>query len=967
MPSDIPTQVHYLNLKDNALTSLSYVPPHLPNLRALDLSGNEITLVSKFPNLPNLRVLDLSRNKIQSFHEDVFVELPHLEDLNLHANLLNDATGLLNSLPGLLMLNVSNNRLSQLNSAMTHDDSVNPNVSNQTVLMNSSIRILDAQYNQLNSLPNLLMFPNVQSLNLRGNQIEHLERIYKVDAHYHNHTGEQNITSTKTTVSNTSTVFRTVTELDFSANRINYIGNKFFTMFPNLQVLDLSDNNIDDLAHVWETKDAPACRSLRNMNLGNNAFHHFPNDMFESCCPNLTVLDISNQDYLTHINSRSFKGLSSLRTLNLSNCSHLSYINARALSLSSMLQDLDLSYTALKSMHPALLPQTLTDLDLRGVELDCTCDTSWLQDFNVTHLTIQPKNLTCTTHTGELVNAVFDFPPLNCTPANILTVPTSKHLSYEIGASAMFDCLVEGKPAPHITWVVTNSEHEFVYHPAFLDHSELLDPDNPLFHQHHYWHGLTKYFHHIPLNERVFVLKNGSLYIDYVTRTDAGQYECFAENEHGNSTLIRTVTLNYHAIIETQIWCLIIGFGSALSFLLFGMIAGLTRWLAHFCSRKEREKRRSIWELMVTIQEYKTEKVDVFRAYKDAKLDKISAFKNHKVDKLRVYKQHTVTNILVHMHSMREHYQCQMAKIKDNYSEQAHRLRDNYSQQITKIKDYRTEKVERIRDQYQCQALKIRDYGAAQMQRLREQYKLQQQHMLKLLELLDIGNCMSVIEAECMRTESMLFDPNLTFDLDDTDNPVHVPLPNPSVGTPASDDSEYITACSVSGDNTSHDAVSVSPRTSPRSKPDKKRRSSSSSDNTDSSLDHSILTANLDPEIQQMLLENTVPNPRPPRRQRRKRRRHTEHGAQCPTSQPASSPPPKCPHCNKPKKQGNGTTGDEDKKPQSSSEQRVAPVAGSTGANPAKQQPQSPQGDSIYVVEMDSEHSKLQHTAESIV
>ena len=59
-----------------------------------------------------------------------------------------------------------------------------------------------------------------------------------------------------------------------------------------------------------------------------------------------------------------------------------------------------------------------------------------------------------------------------------------------------------------------------------------------------------------------------------------------------------------------------------------------------------------------------------------------------------------------------------------------------------------------------------------QMARLREQYKLQQQHLLKLLELLEIGNCVTVIEAECTRTESTIFDADIVFDLEA--QPIHL-------------------------------------------------------------------------------------------------------------------------------------------------------------------------------------------------
>jgi hypothetical protein len=84
-----------------------------------------------------------------------------------------------------------------------------------------------------------------------------------------------------------------------------------------------------------------------------------------------------------------------------------------------------------------------------------------------------------------------------------------------------------------------------------------------------------------------------------------------------------------------------------------------------------------------------------------------------------------------------------------------------------RFKDYRSHHVDRMRENYQAQAVKIRDYGQQQMNRLREQYKTQQQHVLKLVELLDVGSCVSgVIEAECMRAESMIFDADIALDFE---------------------------------------------------------------------------------------------------------------------------------------------------------------------------------------------------------
>ena len=81
-----------------------------------------------------------------------------------------------------------------------------------------------------------------------------------------------------------------------------------------------------------------------------------------------------------------------------------------------------------------------------------------------------------------------------------------------------------------------------------------------------------------------------------------------------------------------------------------------------------------------------------------------------------------------------------------------------------------------MRENYNSQVCKIREYGQLQLSRLREQYKTQQQYLLKLLELIDVGNCITVIEAECLKTESVIFDADITFDLEP--RPIRMPEPS---------------------------------------------------------------------------------------------------------------------------------------------------------------------------------------------
>ena len=234
------------------------------------------------------------------------------------------------------------------------------------------------------------------------------------------------------------------------------------------------------------------------------------------------------------------------------------------------------------------------------------------------------------------------------------------------------------------------------------------------------------------------------------------------------------------------------------------VVIGIARYLAYLCSRKERRKRKSIRAVLESIQDYKCAQFDRFSAYRTAKMDQLSAFKSAKIeqlsafrdariDRLRTYKQATVASILTHIERMREHYAAQTARIKDNCALQAERLRKRYAARRGRFRNYRSHQVDKMRENYAAQAARIREYGMIQMSRLREQYHTQQQHVLKLVELLDVGSCVSgVIEAECMKAESMIFDADIAFDFEA--QPVHANESPSGANADAASESSHVSA-----------------------------------------------------------------------------------------------------------------------------------------------------------------------------
>jgi DNA-binding transcriptional regulator YiaG len=268
--------------------------------------------------------------------------------------------------------------------------------------------------------------------------------------------------------------------------------------------------------------------------------------------------------------------------------------------------------------------------------------------------------------------------------------------------------------------------------------------------------------------DRFRLLGNGSLMITKAMRGDTGFYHCTASNRRGNFTTTVELLLDYAIMSIVMRTSFIVGFISAAAFFSIAALLGLVRYLAHVCSAEERAKRRSLRELLTQIRSgshvdrlsaYRTAKMDQFAAFKSATMDQLSSFKTERIGRLRKYKQATVSAVLHQLERMREHYAAQTARVKESYAQNVERLRENYALQRARFQDRRSVSVHHIRKQYRARAERAREYSVSQVARLREQYKQQQQYFLKLLELIDVGSCVSqAVEVECMRAESAIFD-----------------------------------------------------------------------------------------------------------------------------------------------------------------------------------------------------------------
>lgn len=103
-----------LDLGENQIRSLNKPGFRgMSSLYGLRMIGNEITNVTQedLVELPALQILNLARNRIEYVEDGAFAANPALQAIRLDSNLLQDMSGIFASAPGLLWLNMSDNKI----------------------------------------------------------------------------------------------------------------------------------------------------------------------------------------------------------------------------------------------------------------------------------------------------------------------------------------------------------------------------------------------------------------------------------------------------------------------------------------------------------------------------------------------------------------------------------------------------------------------------------------------------------------------------------------------------------------------------------------------------------------------------------------------------------------------------------------------------------------------------------------
>lgn len=749
VPMGIPGNTTVLNLHGNQITDLTYGLDHLVHLETLDISSNQISAIN-IPKGLNISMLYLQNNRISILHPWAFQNITNLNELNLANNGLthiehNSFTGIQN----LQHLNLSYNDISVLDGITDLEGIISLDLTHSL----SSIQEI-----------NLTVFSSVEELILKGNEIKVLNW----------------------------TMFHGLDRLkflDLCDNLIPYIDSESFPVLPALIKLRLDRNQIS-----YITNDAlDSVSSLETLTLDRNKLAEIPDQTFHFLSK-LVDLSISQMENLVYLSENVFSGLKHLQTLKLCQNPRLSFIHIHLFSELDNLQHLNLSFNNISNIPPTTFPPDLRNLsvDLLGNTFICDCGLDWLISIvqsNDTNPNILHKDqLKCSSSNSnneyQLIKQ--DREELHCDQFNVST--NHSYISARIGSSVRIACDIEGSSIAKITWITPRNKHltfHNYHHLILRGVPSLADVDlqNGSFHKDHEWHRSDVYYSELESwRDRMVVLQDGSLYIDYVLRMDSGPYICRVEDPLGNVSSVEIIfRLDHRFISEVKIMSVLVGLGCSASFFMLNLIHVVIASLAVRCINQRR--REKILQLIENLDNYRSTQLGRLKENYNSQLGKIRDTYHNRVAKLRENYVH-----------QRARFRSGASHIREGASQKVDTIKDNYNYQLGKLRDYSSHQVEQLRERYNNQLMKIREYGSMQLGRAREKYKLQQQHVLKILETMNLDNCRTVFDTECVRTESMLFVDDFNVETEVTN------FPSP---TDSASISEYETA---SSNNTSTNA-----------------------------------------------------------------------------------------------------------------------------------------------------------------
>ena len=719
VPLDLPPSLLSLDMRGNNISRLGDGLAGLQWLQSVDVSSNSLAVLEAddLVNLTALGAVDFSFNAIHTIRVGAFRDLAAVRVLDLSHNQLKSlGRETLLGLGSLQLLNLTGNVISE--------------VSNLTFLYLGRLTTLDLSHNQLHHLPPLVF--------------QGLDSVRTVLLH-HNHL---------LSVTSVFPGLQQLHALDLSHNQLQTLVGDTFVSVPALRSLHLSFNNISQIS----PRAFGNSTSLGVLDLKANPLQQLDGRLLGDLS-RLEALDLSQMPYLRSVRFDALEGAHSLSLLNLSHNPSLSFVHPQLLAPAPRLTVLDLRSDNISALSHVTFHSNprLAHVYLADNPLLCGCGLAWLTGPAPRHnqsLVTDVDLVRCLLQSNGSSVPVrhVSQEAVQCNNVSLLNVTGA--VAARVGSQLLLRCDHEADETGVLTWV-TPRGRTFHYHPFhphatshLVDEQVTRDLGGP-FHSRHWWHWEGGYRSDLQYSaDHILLLADGSLYVDYVLRTDAGPYRCTVHNWHHNQSATVTVRLDYSILFEVKVMSMVVGLACAVTFFTLNAVYVIIMWGARKLVNKRRRER--IHHLLESLDDYRTSQIARIRTNYSSQLNRI---RDH-----------------YHSQSMRlkEHYSTQMKRVRRGCSNQVERIRDNYHARLTQLKEYSSHQIQQIRDATNNQIMRIRDYGSLQMERLRETYKLQQQHVMKVMEAMNLENCRTVVETECLRTESMMLDMHFPeLDVDD--------------------------------------------------------------------------------------------------------------------------------------------------------------------------------------------------------
>jgi len=238
--------IETVTLFGNRITSIATLSD-VPNLKALGLGVNQITDITGLSGLTSLQIVDLTNNQITAI--GALTDLPNLIYMDLQNNQIKDISGLA-GLPKLIFLLLNRNRietvdaLSDLPKLRYMELSTNQITDISGLSGLPGLETVDLSYNQIEAIPALSDLPNLISMDLRNNRITDIAGLPGLPGLVVLDLANNDIEDVAV-LSNLTTL----KSLNLSNNLIEDISA--LTSLQNLDLLDMLYNPLDEDAYVY--------------------------------------------------------------------------------------------------------------------------------------------------------------------------------------------------------------------------------------------------------------------------------------------------------------------------------------------------------------------------------------------------------------------------------------------------------------------------------------------------------------------------------------------------------------------------------------------------------------------------------------------------------------------------------------------------------------------------------------------